>query len=139
MLAHIVASVLLASGDGKAKIAVLSLNAAGEVAPAVANAMTESITAEIEARGYFQAISSQEIATLIGVERQKQLLGCSEDSSGVALRGTEPRDVIAFADDVIGVPAAASASRRTCNQQSPSGSTGCTASSRCPGSLSAHG
>lgn len=41
---------------------------------------TEQVVAELISRG-FRVVSEREIATLLGLERQKQLLGCGEDAS----------------------------------------------------------
>jgi len=81
MIASALASVLLAAAPAKAKLAITALTSAGEVDAKVAAVMTESVTAEVAARGYFDPISAGEIATMLGVERQKQLLGCGEESS----------------------------------------------------------
>jgi TolB-like protein len=61
----------------KSKLAVTALTAAGEVDPAIAQAITELVTAEVSARGFFEPISSAEITTMLGAERQRQLLGCN--------------------------------------------------------------
>jgi len=63
------------------KLAVMELSVAGGVDPKVAGALSESVTQEVANAGYFRALSSREVQTLIGFERKKQLLGCSEDSS----------------------------------------------------------
>ncbi len=81
MIGSALLSLLVSAAPAKAKVAVTSLASAGDVDAKVAAAMTEAVTAEIDARGYYEAISSGEIATLLGVERQKQLLGCGEDST----------------------------------------------------------
>jgi len=67
----------------KPKLAVMEL-AAGGVEPHLAAALTESVTQEIAARGFFQVISSREIHTLLGFERQKQMVGCSNEQSCLA-------------------------------------------------------
>ncbi|MBK7862715.1 MAG: hypothetical protein IPJ65_29720 [Archangiaceae bacterium] len=64
----------------KAKLAVMSLRPAGGLDEQVASAMTDAVATEANARGFFEVMSSNDIATLLGVQRQKQLLGCSEDS-----------------------------------------------------------
>lgn len=77
-------SVLLTAAPGstaapeKPKLAIVALTAAGEIQPGVAQSITELVTAEVNARGYFDPISSAEMATMLGAERQRQLLGCSE-------------------------------------------------------------
>jgi hypothetical protein len=63
----------------KAKLVVISLKAGGGLDASVASAMTDAVAAEVNARGFFQVMSSNDIATLLGVERQKQLLGCSDE------------------------------------------------------------
>ena len=81
---HLVLAVLLSAAPApveKSKLAVLSLTSAGEVDPAVARSLTELVTAEVAARGYFNPISASEIETMLGAERQRQLMGCGEDSN----------------------------------------------------------
>lgn len=80
MLSTLAVSVLVATTPARPRLAITSLAAAGEVDAAVASALTEAVTAEVAARGFFEPISSGEIATLLGLERQKQLLGCDEGS-----------------------------------------------------------
>ena len=63
----------------KPRLVVLGLSPAGGVEPEIAQSLTEAVTAEIAARGLFQVISASEVQTLLGFERQKQLLGCSEE------------------------------------------------------------
>lgn len=70
--------LLAAAVSAAPRMAVLSLQGAGDVDPQLAAAMTESVTAEVAVRGFFEPISAGEIATLLGIERQRQLLGCDE-------------------------------------------------------------
>lgn len=83
MLTTLVASLFAATN---VKIAVLAFSASG-VDPTVAAAVTESVTAEVAVRGYFDPMSSSEIQTLLSVERQRQLIGCSEDNCMTELAG----------------------------------------------------
>lgn len=83
VLTTLVASLLAA---GNVKIAVLAFSASG-VDPTVAASVTESVTAEIAVRGYFDPISANEIQTMLGVERQKMLLGCGEETCVTELAG----------------------------------------------------
>lgn len=80
MLNTVALCLALAATPAKTRIAVTGLSSAGEVDPKVAEAIGESVTAEVASRGYFEPISAGEIATLLGVERQRQLLGCGDDS-----------------------------------------------------------
>ena len=77
-------AVLLCAGDAlaeKPKLVVLALTVPKELDAATAAAMDDAIASEAGRRGYFEAISSREVAVLLGLERQKQLLGCAEDST----------------------------------------------------------
>jgi hypothetical protein len=80
MFANVILCAVLAATPERARLAITGLSSAGEVDANVAQAITESVTAEVAARGYFEPLSAGEISTLIGVERQKQLLGCDDGS-----------------------------------------------------------
>jgi hypothetical protein len=75
------AALLVTGATEKPKLIVLNLTAAGGVEPEVAGALSEAVTSEIAARGFFDVLSSKEVQTLIGLERQKQMLGCAEEST----------------------------------------------------------
>jgi TolB-like protein len=83
-LIAVVAAVLGASAPPpagaaeKPRLIVLELSAGGGVEAEVAGALTEAVTQEVADRGFFQVLSSKEVQTLVGLERQKQLVGCSE-------------------------------------------------------------
>lgn len=62
------------------KLLVLQLTGGGGIDPDVVSAFTESVTAEVAARGIFDVVSTQEVQTVVGVERQRQLMGCSDDA-----------------------------------------------------------
>jgi hypothetical protein len=80
--ALLLAAALSAAPDSeKPKLIVLDLAAAGGVAPEVASALSEAVTTELAARGLFLVVSSKDLQTLLGVARQKQVMGCSDDSS----------------------------------------------------------
>ncbi len=90
MIKATVLALLMASGASgvksekaaeKPKLAVLELTAAGGVDIKVAGALTETITQEVANAGFFSVLSSREVQTLVGFERQKQMMGCSEESS----------------------------------------------------------
>lgn len=79
------AIVLLASSvaaEDRPKILVLDLQVAGGTGPDIANAFTEAIAQEVDRRGYFESLSSSDVRTILGVERQRQLVGgCDEGTS----------------------------------------------------------
>lgn len=76
-------TALALSAPEKPKLAVLDVQGSG-VAPELVTAITESMTQEATRRGFFDVIASSDIRTLLGMERQKQLMGCSEGSSCTA-------------------------------------------------------
>ena len=51
------------------------------VDPAIAEAITDGVGPEIDRRGYFRTLTSKDVQTILGLERQKQLLGCSPEGS----------------------------------------------------------
>ncbi len=60
------------------KMVVLELAAGSGVEPGVTAPLTEALTAEVQRRGYFEVLSTRDIQSLLGIERQKELLGCSD-------------------------------------------------------------
>ncbi len=70
----------------KPKLAVLDVQPIGVEATQAA-ALGEAMTQELSRRGFFDVISSSDIRTLLGVERQKQLLGCGDSSCTAELSG----------------------------------------------------
>jgi hypothetical protein len=64
----------------KPKLAVLDLTPGAGVDASVTGPLGEAITSEIQRRGYFDVLSQRDIATLLGVERQRQLVGCTDTS-----------------------------------------------------------
>jgi TolB-like protein len=61
-------------------LVVLQLQAGG-VDASVATSLTENITSEVAQLKLFKVISATELQTLLGLERQKALLGCTEAST----------------------------------------------------------
>jgi hypothetical protein len=81
MIATLLAAGLLAAAPTqKPKLAVLDLTPGAGVDAALTTPIVEAITAEVQRRGYFEVLSQRDIATLLGVERQKQLIGCTEQA-----------------------------------------------------------
>lgn len=73
-----------ASPGDKPKLLVLELTASGGVSRDVAVALTEAVATDIGQAGYFQVISSKEVQSLLGIERQRQMVGCSNEGSCLA-------------------------------------------------------
>jgi TolB-like protein len=73
--------------DRKPRLAVLSIQPQG-VPQEQAAAMTDSVVAALSSRAVFDIISTRDIETALGAERQRQLLGVCDsnpDSCGVSL------------------------------------------------------
>lgn len=68
--------------DGsKPRLTVLDLSASSGVDPEIARSLSEAITVEAGRIGTFEVGSQKDLATILGLERQKQLLGCGEETS----------------------------------------------------------
>ncbi len=65
----------------KPRLLINALEAGSGVDPSVANSLTDAVTKEVENRGFFRPFSQNEVQTLLGKERQAQLLGCSDESN----------------------------------------------------------
>jgi TolB-like protein len=68
---------------GKTKIAVLTLRNGPGVDAKITELVTELLVGSLQERG-IKVVSSKEVETAIGFERQKRLLGCAEDTSCLA-------------------------------------------------------
>jgi TolB-like protein len=73
---------LAAAPASRQKVAVLDVRAIQGVAPGTAAILT-AIVVDGAARG-FDVISQSDVAAMIGFEKQKQMLGCAEDSGCLA-------------------------------------------------------
>ncbi len=71
------------AAGGRQRIAVLDLRAVQGVAPGTAAILT-AIVVDDTARGGYDVISQADISAMLGFEKQKQVLGCAEDSSCLA-------------------------------------------------------
>jgi hypothetical protein len=66
------------------RLFVTALSAQG-VTPEEAQAMTDAVVATLSQRGLFEIVSTKDLETALGAERQKQLLGvCESDPSACA-------------------------------------------------------
>jgi hypothetical protein len=71
----------------KPRLVVLDLTPGGGADPAVVNGFTEAMATTISKAGYFDVQSSRDVQQLLGVERQRQLLGCSDGTCMTELAG----------------------------------------------------
>lgn len=69
------------------QVAVLQLEDLSGELTAVARQLGQVVTAEALKRPGFRVISAAEVASLLGLERQRELLGCAEGSSCLAELG----------------------------------------------------
>ncbi len=67
----------------RVKIAVTDLRSVQGVAPGTATILTDIVVSEVARAGY-DVVSQADITAMIGFEKQKRVLGCSEDSSCLA-------------------------------------------------------
>lgn len=74
--------------SSKPKVAVLAIQAEGGVSQGAANLLTEIVTTDLSHANKFEVLSSADINTMIGFERQKQLAGCKEDDTCFAEIGS---------------------------------------------------
>jgi hypothetical protein len=81
VLSALLCVALAADPAPKPKLVVLSIDAAANVDPATRAVFDDGIAGAVAKTGAFEVISAREVQVLLGLERQKQLLGCAEESS----------------------------------------------------------
>ena len=81
VLAAAAAADAPAKAPSRPKLIVLQLATAGGVEPGIGAALTEAVTTEVSSRGFFEVISSKDVETLLNVERQRELMGCSDEAT----------------------------------------------------------
>jgi TolB-like protein len=69
------------AGTGRPRLVLMELTAAGGVEPAVAEGLSEALGAQALRSGYFEVTTQKDMLTLLSLERQKQLLGCTDDAA----------------------------------------------------------
>jgi hypothetical protein len=73
-----------ATGGARPKMGFLGLAAWEDVDSDEADTLAESLQSELTAIDAFEVISQKDLAAILGLERQKQLASCSEDTECVA-------------------------------------------------------
>lgn len=77
--------VLLAAGaEVPERLVVIDIATADKTAQRVAAQVSEQLLTEASRVPRFRVIGQSDVAVLLGVERQKQLLGCADDASSCA-------------------------------------------------------
>jgi TolB-like protein len=82
-----VAVVLVVSGAwgaDKPRIAVLPFTSSEGTTRTLRESVAEQVASELTASGRVEAVGSSDIAVLLGVDRQKQLLGCDAENTCMA-------------------------------------------------------
>ena len=65
----------------KTRVLVLNLAASESSLQLLAASLTEQISTELSRTQHIEAMSQSDLAAVLGLEREKQLLGCAEDST----------------------------------------------------------
>lgn len=68
-----------AAGAKLSKVVVLGLKPIDDASRELASNLTEVLTTDLAKAGLYEVVSESEIGSLIGLEQQRQLLGCSDD------------------------------------------------------------
>jgi hypothetical protein len=71
----------LSAASEKPRLAILELTTSRDVDPALARALTEGLGEAASRTGLFVVTTQAEVTALLGMERQRQLLGCADDAS----------------------------------------------------------
>ncbi|MBI5508931.1 MAG: hypothetical protein HY903_09275 [Deltaproteobacteria bacterium] len=82
LAASILTSATLAAAahaEDRPKVAVLDVQTTG-IDPKLAPLLTEVLSVEIDALGRFEVLAGRDVATMLGFEKQKEVLGCAEMS-----------------------------------------------------------
>ncbi len=75
----VLAASASAEGAGaRPKVVVLNIKPIDESTQKIAAALTEIVTTDLAKTGRFEVMAESEIGSLVGFEKQKQLLGCTE-------------------------------------------------------------
>ncbi len=74
-------AMMLSMATDQPRMVVLDLQRVGGTTEAEATLITDAVADRLTRIGLYQVITQREVATLLGVERQKQLLGCGEDAT----------------------------------------------------------
>ncbi len=83
LLASLAALPLTAAGGPRQRIAVMDIRAVQGVSAGTATILT-AIVVDGTSRAGFDVISQADVSAMIGFEKQKQMLGCRDDSSCLA-------------------------------------------------------
>jgi TolB-like protein len=74
------ASPASAAAEKKPKLVVLAIKPVDESTARIAASLTEAITTDLAKAGRFEVMGESELTAMLGFEKKKQLLGCSDGS-----------------------------------------------------------
>lgn len=87
VLVALAAAAPQGADDAKPRLFVSTLSAQG-VEPEQARAFTDAVVATLSSRQLFEVVSTKDLETILGAERQKQLLGICENDPGACAQGS---------------------------------------------------
>lgn len=80
-LVPLLLALLTAAPVEKPKLVVLELVPGGGLEASLIAPFTDAVTAEAQRTSFFEVVSSRDVSSLLGIERQRQLLGCTSEGS----------------------------------------------------------
>jgi uncharacterized protein (TIGR03382 family) len=83
--------------ESKTRVAVMPIKAGLGVEPKLAELVTDALVAELADRG-LQTITSKDVETALGFERQKTMLGCGDDTCLAEIAGALGADRVVSGD-----------------------------------------
>jgi len=92
------AALLALAAAAPLKVAVMPVVSGEGVPGKTADALTESVTAEVRRRSGAQVITQHEVATLLSLEQQKAMLGCQNDACFAEIGGALGVDRVVSGD-----------------------------------------
>lgn len=81
VLLGVLACCLPLAASAREKLIVMDLTPGAEVSPEVAAGLTESVALSAGEAGIYDVVSTKEVQALLGVARERQLLGCSQEAT----------------------------------------------------------
>lgn len=78
---HVFVVLLLAATSERPKLIVQDVVPGAGVDGELARSLSASIAAELQRRGVHEVLTSSDLSTALGQERQRQLLGCSDEAT----------------------------------------------------------
>ena len=92
------AALLALAAAAPLKVAVMPVSSGEGVPGKTAEALTESVTAEVRRRSGAQVITQRDVATLLSLEQQKAMLGCQNDACFAEIGGALGVDRVVSGD-----------------------------------------